>query len=259
MGFKGRESQKPEHHLSWESTPQSLLLGSTCPLVLPFKVSRALLRPAAPTGCGCLAGWLQSLPHPLWALSRPRAEECWTTGVTPPSVPILANSGPASGLHTHFSQRKLVSPTLRKPVLSLGLNLLWSLAKTEKGGGLVWGGWWGMVVAANWFHLGLAQSSQPGPWWPPGEGLSADNQGTDLERRRRKAPRRQTGSLSAGAECQRQHTGARGLEEAASASEPGRAEETLLGPRGQTWGGGDFLGQTGRNAIYPERTRCHIL
>lgn len=114
-----------------------------------------------PTGCGCLAGWLQSLPHPLWALSRlsrPKAEECWTTGVTPPSVPILANSGPASSLHTRFSQRKLVSPTLRKSVLSLGLNLLWSLAKTMMGEGL--GGGW-MVVAANWFHLSLAQSSQP--------------------------------------------------------------------------------------------------
>lgn len=113
-------------------------------------------------------------------------------------------------------------------------------------------------MAANWFHLGLALSSQPSPWWPPGEGLSADNQGTDLERRRRKAPRRQTGSLSAGAECQRQRTGARGLGEAASASGPGRAEGTCLGPRGQTWGE-DFLAQTGRNATYPERTRCHIL
>lgn len=113
------------------------------------------------------------------------------------------------------------------------------------------------MVAANWSHLCLALSSQHSPWWPPGEGLSADNQGTDLERRRKKAPRRQTGSLSAGAECQRQHSGARGLQEAASTS--------AARQRGPAWVLGDrrvgegFLAQTGRNVAYPERTRCHIL
>lgn len=34
--------------------------------------------------------------------------------------------------------------------------------------------------------VGVALSSQHSPWWPPGEGLSADNQGTDLERGRKK-------------------------------------------------------------------------
>lgn len=136
-----------------ETTPQSLWLGSGSSLALPFCVPKCpepFPGQLLPQDVDCLAGWLQSLPHPLWALSRPRAEACWTTEVTPPSVPILAYSSPASSLHTCFSRRKLVSPTLRKPVLSLGLNPLWSLAKTEMGEGLGGGG--RMVVAVNWFH-----------------------------------------------------------------------------------------------------------
>lgn len=35
-------------------------------------------------------------------------------------------------------------------------------------------------------HSCLSLWSRPPPWWPPSEGLSADNQGTDSERRRKK-------------------------------------------------------------------------
>lgn len=59
MGFKGWESQKPGHHLSWETTPQSLSLGSGSSLALPFfipKCPEPFPGQLLPQDVDCLAG-----------------------------------------------------------------------------------------------------------------------------------------------------------------------------------------------------------
>lgn len=67
----------------------------------------------------------------------------------PPSPPRPTLAQPFS-LHTPFTQRKLVSPALRKPVLSLGLNLLaWSSKGDEMVGG---------VGGARWLLTGSTSS-----------------------------------------------------------------------------------------------------
>lgn len=109
--------------------------------------------------------------------------------------------------------------------------------------------------------VGVALSSQHSPWWPPGEGLSADNQGTDLERGRKKkstqAPDRILicwGGMSEAAQWCRRPVGGRICICSLGGGQRGPA--WVLGDRR---GGEGFLAQTGRNAAYPERTRCHIL
>lgn len=89
----------------------------------------------------------------------------------------------------------------------------------------------------------LSLCAGPSPWWPPSEGLSADNQGTDSERRRKKALRRQTGSLSSGAECQRQQQQARSPATEALHSQP-------EGRRGPALGAGEEGGQDGLFSAY---------
>lgn len=47
-------------------------------------------------------------------------------------------------------------------------------------------GWWLLGLSQS-HPSGLSLRSGPPPSWPPGEGLSADNQGTDSERKRKKS------------------------------------------------------------------------
>lgn len=117
--------------------------------------------------------------------------------MTPPSVPIPGPSSHTPSFHSsgslHPEKAVLSSP------LSWVLRSQWGLSqwlpRPQMGG---------CRPPGSLLPHAFLSALSPLPGGPPSEGLSADNQGTDSESRRKKALRRQTGSLSSGAECQRQ-------------------------------------------------------
>lgn len=110
------------------------------------------------------SGWLRPPPHPLWALSRPKAEE----RMTPPSVPqATAHSSSGPSCLPHPLPGKPVLSSLRSWGSPNGLQ-----APSQVRGPVGW------PASPSWVPPPCNR--------PPSKGLSADNQGTDSEKRREK-------------------------------------------------------------------------
>lgn len=117
--------------------------------------------------------------------------------MTPPPVLIPAPSSHTPSSHSSGSVHP--EKAVLSSLLSWVLRLQWGLSqwppRPQMGG---------CRPPGSLHPHAFLSALSPLPGGPPSEGLSADNQGTDSESKRKKALRRQTGSLSSGAECQRQ-------------------------------------------------------
>lgn len=149
--------------------------------------------------------------------------------MTPPSVLIPAPSSHTPSSHSSGSVHP--EKAVLSSLLSWVLRLQWGLSqwspRPQMGG---------CRPPGSLHPPAFLSALSPLPGGPPSEGLSADNQGTDSESRRKKALRRQTGSLSSGAECQRQRSSRAGVLQ-------------QRGPAAAAGGGGEERGGPGRAEV----------